>query len=892
MSWRTLQRRRWALGTLTVGSALVVAKLHENTSKEEVHSWYHLSRLYLQIQNPNIIWTSIFKENPDIATLVLAYGGLDYLFTSLSTNCNDNVIRHIARASIDDASEPSFWKLQYSIPGLKRIHAWKKDDNDALHDRSKRQIEERVSKLNLSSSAAIKAMHTMHTHKEILISVLDLVSSTYPRTYQIFALQILNEAATLQSCTTTDSSDNYAELFTQHSVVKQLTALSNTSDIQLQILIARFVHALITHSLPTLPVMMQTDAELVQSWIDQVSIWIQSSDATLACIGLQCAAQLSTCSELWPCLLPLLQAVLDVARNLEKNKHAIYLPTLERRTKQFILQLLRNVSCSTLDGELNPLDDHATTKLDRKSSRFWTALQTDDLDLPLLADMQESCFALGWVDLICEWALESSSTSSMVTNSMTALFNMARQSDKPESVLQAWLMHTLRNIRTMYPSPDILKAVYQVESLADLSPHTAPTADWKAGDSNTVLQVGCDALAVIAEKHYDDFMWKGGLQLVVALSHYAHENDLDLLESSCARIIANLSATSCSKPSCHVVDVQNALLAIPGGEAFLERMQATVEDPSRTSSMFSRSHSFRAIENMKSCEERGREVSIPNYSPDNDDPHHSPFYPEGINVLLASDNKEPSVDIVFVHGLRGHPFSTWRTSMDAASSRDDLWPKLFLANDLAAKLHVPRMLTLGYDADLLTWSSPWPALTLPERAKRMLDAMLQAQVAKARPVVFITHSLGGLLVKEMLVLAHANPSLYGEILGNTAGIVFLAVPHTGANIGKNTNADTFRNLISAHPATRDLSQNEPHLVALNTKFQEITKHFKTLSLGEGTTSRISLGISTMIVLPESANPGYGTFQMLDNKNHMDICKCRDVEDEAYVCILKFLQETL
>jgi hypothetical protein len=60
---------------------------------------------------------------------------------------------------------------------------------------------------------------------------------------------------------------------------------------------------------------------------------------------------------------------------------------------------------------------------------------------------------------------------------------------------------------------------------------------------------------------------------------------------------------------------------------------------------------------------------------------------------------------------------TWRTMMEessASSEEKDVWPCTFLLPDLSPR---SRLVTLGYDAGMVTWSSPWPALTLPARAK-------------------------------------------------------------------------------------------------------------------------------------------------------------------------------
>ena len=52
-----------------------------------------------------------------------------------------------------------------------------------------------------------------------------------------------------------------------------------------------------------------------------------------------------------------------------------------------------------------------------------------------------------------------------------------------------------------------------------------------------------------------------------------------------------------------------------------------------------------------------------------------------------------------------------------------------------------------------------------------------------RPIVFVCHSLGGILVKKALILAdeRSSDAHYRNILDYTKAIAFLGVPHRGAD---------------------------------------------------------------------------------------------------------------
>ncbi|XP_059077492.1 uncharacterized protein LOC131034550 isoform X2 [Cryptomeria japonica] len=114
------------------------------------------------------------------------------------------------------------------------------------------------------------------------------------------------------------------------------------------------------------------------------------------------------------------------------------------------------------------------------------------------------------------------------------------------------------------------------------------------------------------------------------------------------------------------------------------------------------------------------------------------------------EEADPLLDVVFVHGLRGGPFNTWRLSDNKASttSKSGLvekidedsgregtcWPREWLAADLPRT----RLLTVKYKTNL----SQWSGATLPlEEVSLMLLKKLVAAGIGERPVVFVTHRL-------------------------------------------------------------------------------------------------------------------------------------------------------
>src|SRR4051794_18832358 len=99
---------------------------------------------------------------------------------------------------------------------------------------------------------------------------------------------------------------------------------------------------------------------------------------------------------------------------------------------------------------------------------------------------------------------------------------------------------------------------------------------------------------------------------------------------------------------------------------------------------------------------------------------------------------QPSV--VFVHGLGGHAYNTWRRGSDDRS----FWP-LWLAQDIEGV----AVYILSYPAPLSNWLGT--ATPLQDRAVSVLESLLSEPSFRTKPVMFVCHSLGGLIVKQFML---------------------------------------------------------------------------------------------------------------------------------------------
>ena len=152
--------------------------------------------------------------------------------------------------------------------------------------------------------------------------------------------------------------------------------------------------------------------------------------------------------------------------------------------------------------------------------------------------------------------------------------------------------------------------------------------------------------------------------------------------------------------------------------------------------------------------------------------HETPNVPEEITGfhLLQHGIGTVDSDIVAVHGLEGDPHTTW------THYNGHLW----LRDSLPHGLPHSRIMTFGYDAAIFIRS----VADVQTTARALLSELNTWRAENiGRPIIFICHSLGGIIVKDALNIAHATLSddIYRDILYSTQAVAFLGTPHMGAS---------------------------------------------------------------------------------------------------------------
>lgn len=243
-----------------------------------------------------------------------------------------------------------------------------------------------------------------------------------------------------------------------------------------------------------------------------------------------------------------------------------------------------------------------------------------------------------------------------------------------------------------------------------------------------------------------------------------------------------------------------------------------------------------------------------------------------------------------MHGIRGGAFATWRREgvLARGAARENLdrsvcWPAAWLAPIMPRA----RLISAEYAAPASGWEGE--SLPLCHTADQLADKLASAGVGR-RPVVFVTHSMGGLVIKEILARGHSEDATPSQrsLAQATTGVVFYSVPHAGSRLADWGWSLRYVGAAPAHAVSH--LKTGPHLDETNAAIRRLVRHghFQVLSFGEGQLTQLSY-MATRIVPHESAYPGYGEFVVLSEHDHISVCKPRDQSDPAFSVLLNFLK---
>jgi pimeloyl-ACP methyl ester carboxylesterase len=259
---------------------------------------------------------------------------------------------------------------------------------------------------------------------------------------------------------------------------------------------------------------------------------------------------------------------------------------------------------------------------------------------------------------------------------------------------------------------------------------------------------------------------------------------------------------------------------------------------------------------------------------------------EGLSALANCDSATRACDVVFVHGLGGGSHSTW-----TGDGTEAFWPSW-----IGADFPNAGVWTLGYHADVSAWTNE--SMPLADRGTAILETLANEGIGE-RPVIFITHSMGGILAKQ--ILRHATSfgvKRWESIARRTRGIAFLATPHAGADLAGF--AELARLMLRTNEQVTELRAHHPRLRELHAWFLKYqgeqklvcrtfceTRELRPAVLG------LTLPKGFLVVDQTSAEPHVpGEVAIPLDEDHVSICKPNDRNAPVYKSLRRFISEVL
>ncbi|KAI1636262.1 hypothetical protein F4809DRAFT_391707 [Biscogniauxia mediterranea] len=290
--------------------------------------------------------------------------------------------------------------------------------------------------------------------------------------------------------------------------------------------------------------------------------------------------------------------------------------------------------------------------------------------------------------------------------------------------------------------------------------------------------------------------------------------------------------------------------------------------------------------------------------------------PNGLTVIVRPT--EPTLDVVFVHGFTGHPERTWahkngsliRQGQDIgeppakirkinpfskdpenrSTSRSSVyWPRDLLPDTLPTA----RVLTYGYDTRIrhafgaspntnTVYDIGWDLLVALESERRE---------SSGRPIIFIAHSLGGIVVKEMLRRSDGCKSGQAHlrsICNSTRAVIFFGTPHGGADprglllkalervvraVGFSVNQQIVDTLL---PSSERLRELRDHFAPMVREYGWLVHSFQeSIGLKALNGDKVVNDTSSCLSCPDIEVTEHIAL------NHMDMCRFSDATDVEY-----------
>ncbi|KAJ8131405.1 hypothetical protein O1611_g2223 [Lasiodiplodia mahajangana] len=259
----------------------------------------------------------------------------------------------------------------------------------------------------------------------------------------------------------------------------------------------------------------------------------------------------------------------------------------------------------------------------------------------------------------------------------------------------------------------------------------------------------------------------------------------------------------------------------------------------------------------------------------------------GLNIVY--NNPEAKIDIVAVHGLNGHWKETW------TATNYFHWLYHFLPEDLPGI----RVLSWGYNANTRSPGNINCRYLYDSGVELVGSLARKRRTSRSfeRPIVFVAHSVGGLVVRSALVYSESqrcgvSPS-HRSVKVSTYGIFYMGTPHQDdgvqirpflANVASIFTPADYRIL-------KTLEKDSKWLERKLGQYNRISSEFVTRYAYETNPTSTVLG-NKIFVVPRGSTvvPGQMDAKPIDiHADHINMVKFECETDRGYVEVSEALQ---
>ena len=247
--------------------------------------------------------------------------------------------------------------------------------------------------------------------------------------------------------------------------------------------------------------------------------------------------------------------------------------------------------------------------------------------------------------------------------------------------------------------------------------------------------------------------------------------------------------------------------------------------------------------------------------------------------------------IVAVHGLGEDLTGAWTDPSSNLLWLRDLLPKA---------VSVARVLTFGYDAYASSFYGSGSADRIQAHAHTLiadLQADRSVECCTRRPIIFLCHGLGGILVKKALAYSYSRTSKNVEhvysIFVSTYAVLFFGTPHLGTDTSWLAMAEGGDSPVVARPSERSqllstMQKDSETLDAITDQFATLMKYFRIFYFWEEVRTNLGAGMEYVVDQLSAAPPHDNTERSGIHANHSQMVQFSDPHSSSYRTVLDAL----